>query len=340
MSDAILERVIAQAERLPFLVLVGWVEQLADGKVALGGAGPYSEESVHFRHDPALAFHSRDISDAQLVTLPDGRRRAQLQTTFLGLTGASSPLPSMLLEGLARDDDDELLRRDFLDVFHHRLLSLLYRGLLKFDLPRSVQQRSDARALDWLLLLGGLPPAHAERVVGLPRHLLLRFAPLLVTYPANAERLATALRCALEDLLGEADVHIAQMQGGYVEIDEGSRARLGVDLRLRRNSTLGSRAPAPASGIVAQIAPLSPASCARLAPGGDRFELLCAVALLFCPETVQIAVELTPTHTPPSRLGFPSCSLGRSAWLGGRGRPLPVRFGIEPNRTRKESHAS
>lgn len=340
MSDAALERVLQRAERLPFVVLVGWLERLSHGKPALGGSGPYREEPVRFRHDPALGFHARDISSAERVEGPDGSAHVALQTTFAGLTGAASPLPALLLEGMARDDDDELLQREFLDLFHHRLLSLLYRGLLKFDLPRTMQGDGRAPALTWLLALGGLLPAHAERIAGLPQDVLMRLAPLLVTYPPNAERLAVAVRFAFEDLLEGAVVHVDQMRGGYVDIDPSSRARLGIDLRLGRSTTLGRRAPAPASAIVLQIAPLSPGACGRVAPGGDRYEELSALTLLLCPETVQLNVELTPSHTPPSRLRTESAILGRNAWLGGRGRPLPVRFPIHAPRAPKERHAS
>ena len=335
-----LERVLQQATRMPFVVLVGWLERLSHGKVALGGSGPYREESVRFRHDPSLGFHSRDVSAIEKVAEPDGSAHVALQTTFAGLTGAASPLPALLLEGMARDDDDELLQREFLDLFHHRLLSLLYRGLLKFDMPRTMRGDSSAPAATWLLALGGLVPAHAERISGLPHDLLMRLAPLLVTYPPNAERLAVAVRFVFEDLLEGASVHVDQMRGGYVDIDPGSRARLGIDLLLGRSSALGRRAPAPASAIVLQIAPLSPHACSRIAPGGDRFAELSAVTLLFCPETVQLSVELTPSHTPSSRLRTDTAILGRNAWLGGRGRPLPVRFPIEAPRAREERHAS
>jgi predicted component of type VI protein secretion system len=55
--------------------------------------------------------------------------------------------------------------------------------------------------------------------------------------------------------------------------------------------------------------------------------------LLFCPETIRISVELTPTRTTPARLGKQSAKLGRDAWLQTRGQPLPICFSLESART-------
>ncbi len=329
MTSPALEQVVAQAERLPFVVLVSWLERLLGGSAEVGGPGPFQDEPVRFRHEPSLAFHSADVAGARLRRGGASRVHVELTTTFAGLTGAASPLPPLLLEGLARADDDDALERDFLDLFHHRFLGLLYRGLLKFDLPRGFARQGPRRALDWLLLLGGLAPANAERVSGLPRGQLFRLAPLLVSYPANAERLAVALRVVLEDVLGEAEVQVAEMRGGYVDIDPSARARLGVDLRLGLSSALGGRAPAPASEIGVLISPLTPEACASLSPGGERFPVLNAVVLLFTPESVRVVIELTPVGTLGARLGRENARLGRHAWLGG-GRAVPVRFLADP----------
>jgi type VI secretion system protein ImpH len=317
-----------QARRLPFVVLVQWLERLAGAQAAAVGAlGPYLSEAVRFRHDPSLTFHASDIVAARHVVGNADLDVVELTTSFAGLTGAASPLPPAVIERLCREDDDELaVQRDFLDLFHHRLLGLFYRGRLKSDLPRSSENDGRARPLDWVLRMAGLVPEHAERLTGLTRAQLLALAPLLVTHPPNAQRIVAAVRHILADLVHDTRVHLVELRGGFVRLDESARARLGVDLRLGKTATLGRRAWCPASEVALQLGPLPQAVCARLIPGGDRFRELRAVAELFCPETIAITVELTPSAARPTPLGRGASRLGRSARLKGRGRVPSFRF--------------
>jgi type VI secretion system protein ImpH len=322
-------RVLEHAERLPFVVLVTSLQRLLTSHAPVGADWPAHVESVRFCHDPELRFHDADVVEAVLVEPAGAPSFVQLTTTFAGLTGAASPLPPGLIERLCHDDDDEsAVQRAFLDLFHHRLLSLFYRGRLKFDLPRSSSPTGHGRVLDWVLLLSGLAPAHAERLTHLSRAQLLQLSPLLACYPANGERIAVALRFVLADVLQGAEVRIVELRGGFSTIEPSSRVRLGVDVRLGRTSTLGARAPSPSQQLTILLGPLSADACARLCPGGDRHHEFAAVAALFCPETVRLAVELTPSTTPPTRLGARDASLGRATWLQGLGRPQTICFSL------------
>jgi type VI secretion system protein ImpH len=334
MSD--LDALLGLADKLPFIELVHRILLAHPSAAPIGGDGPFRDEALRFRHDPDLRFHAGDVS--RVVQVADGR--VELTTTFAGLTGSTSPLPASFVEAIARDDEDSAVERELLDAFHHRLLSLFYRGLLKFDLPRTIEAGHAPNLLSGLLCIAGLPADRAEEITGLGRDMLLRLLPLLVTYPANAERIVVAIRDVLAKVLGSAQVRVLSMTGGYVPIEASARARLGIDMRLGRTSTIGGRAPAPASEITVRIEGLRPADCARLSPGGDHHMLLANVVLLLVPETVRTTIELTPTHAPSAPLGSTNARLGKSSWLGGRGSPKPVRVKVEPSPRRQEHHAS
>lgn len=55
----------------------------------------------------------------------------ELESTFLGLSGSQSPLPNFFLDELAINDD-ESISKDFLGLFNHRALSILYEGWKKY----------------------------------------------------------------------------------------------------------------------------------------------------------------------------------------------------------------
>lgn len=321
--------ILARAVELPFVTVVSALERAHGGKAALGGDGPLHEEAVRFRHDPALVFHTRDIS---AVSLTQGG--VELTTTFAGLTGSASPLAPMFVEAMARDDEDGALQRDFLDLFHHRLLSLFYRGLLKHDVARAAHAGPLPRILGWLLELAGFPHEHAERASGVELSTLLRLLPLLVCYPPNAARLGAAIRDVLADVLGPATIQVVPLTGGHVSIADSARTRLGVDMRLGKTTALGGRVRSPASELRVHITGLTPEGCRQLSPGGDHHAQLVHVSRLFAPETACVTLELTPSRAPTTRLGHADATLGTRSWLGCSKSPRPVRF-----KTESVSHA-
>jgi type VI secretion system protein ImpH len=335
VTDSALERVLARAERLPFLVLVNLLDRLSGAPARVGGRGPFLAEAVRFRHDPSLVFHTRDVGRVMLVQEPDRPARVDIETTFLGLTGAVSPLPLFLTEELAHADEDGALQRDFLDLFHHRLLGLLYRGLMTYQHARSLAPDARDTVSSWILLLSGFDPEHAARRAGLEPGWLLRWAPLFTTYPRNAERLELALRDALGRALtgvefcSRADprastIDVQCFAGRPVQLEDDERPRLGVGMRLGRDSVLGRHVPAPASRVRVSLGPLTAETCARLAPDGDLSETLSVVSRLFVPDQVEVEFELRPAAAPGARLGT-NARLGR-AWLGSSTRATPLRF--------------
>ncbi len=311
-------RALDDSERLPFVSLVRWLEQ-ALGGAAVGGDGPFQDEPVRFRGSPALGFAAAELDAAELQG-----DQAQLSLHFGTLVGAGSPLPLTMIEELAWLDDDTRAERALLDVFHHRLFGLAYRGLCKFDLARS-----SLAPLDWMLALSGLPAVDAERISKLPRALLWQLTPLLVVYPANAERIVVALRIACAELR-DVPVVVRELSGGSVPIEARFRARLGRDLRLGQTFALGGRAPAPSSAITVCIGPLAPELAARFARGGSGCSVLEATVALLCPETIDVELELRLTHGARAALG--QVRLGRSAWLGSHGEPAPLRWRVNATR--------
>jgi type VI secretion system protein ImpH len=107
----------------------------------LGGVAAPSGERLRLLSSTSLGFPSSDI--AEIRRLPDrtdaidapngdddddddgGPPRLGLVTTFLGLHGSQSPLPTWMNEEVLDGDPDDNPRRDFLDFFHHRLQGFL-----------------------------------------------------------------------------------------------------------------------------------------------------------------------------------------------------------------------
>ncbi|WP_434391105.1 type VI secretion system baseplate subunit TssG [Melittangium boletus] len=334
LPEALVEsarRLAARAPHLSFFPLVAYLERLtAAGSARVGSVGPVNEEKLRFRHDPSLGFSPGDVSSVTLREVPvraedPSERRPLFEVVgrFLGLTGAVSPLPMYLAEEVAQEDPDHAVRREFLDLFHHRLLSLLYRVESKYRVSSESTSDHDDQWSRRLLALAGFDTYEGEGRGTLPRHKLLRIVPLL----ASRARTAEMMEAALEDVLGEAlegaRVRVEQFVGRWVDID--ARLQLGRgNNQLGRTTVLGGKAYDRTGKVKVHIEPLPTRVYRRMLPGGDLLPQAQEVVRLFLKDPLEYEFELGLTEgvTQTFSLSSTRCAqLGRDTWLG-KGRQV------------------
>lgn len=335
-----LARVMRHARRLGFVRLVHALEQLLPGGAPVGGPGPAHDEPVQFRHDANLCFHASDLVDAHLTDQPSRvddelsprTQRAQLTTAFLGLTGSTGPLPMYMAEEVLREDPELPVRGEFLNLFHHRLLGLLYRGLVQSAYPIAIEDGAQDPLSERVLWLSGM--LDGGQATGLSRQDLLKLSPLLVSHGATAEALETGLSLLLGGALGKARVRLLQFTGGRASVQSEQRPRLGRTSVLGGNCVLGATVSHKASAVEIEIGPLTADAYQRLGPAGDLHPKLHAGArlLLRAPIDYRVTLELAEGQAPAYRLGGNGATLGRRTWLSsGVSRPRQVTLSQPPD---------
>lgn len=296
---ALAEALLAQASRSEFFTLVPLLERLTPSAVRVGSDGPPQAEALRFRHDPSMGFSASDISSAKLgerrkrgpADAPDARIAIELTTTFLGLSGAASPLPLYIPAEVAQDNAGHNLQARFLDIFHHRLLSLFYRLFVRYSCESEFS--SDAEDA-WSRRIATLAsPAHVgrERRSRIPRAKLLKLAPLLFARARTARSLELALEDTLE--LPQGHVRVRHFVGGFVALDEAERMRLARRTAvLGKSSVLGSHIYAPAARFAIELGPVAAGEYPRYVDRGERAELVREVVELLVREPLDYDVEL------------------------------------------------
>jgi type VI secretion system protein ImpH len=242
----------------------------------------------------------------------------EVSTTFLGLTGSASPLPLYMAEEVAQEDPDNAVQREFLDLFHHRLLSLLYRIESRYRVTRELTASCTDQWSRRLLALAGFDTYERAWPGILPPWRLLRIASLLISRIRTAEKLEIALQEVLSEELEGARVTVRQFVGRWVDID--ARAQLGaVNNLLGRNMLLGGRAFDRMGRFQVEIGPLSPRAWRRLMADGDLYPLAREIVSLFVRDPLEYTFELvlaeSLSHTFSLTTGWAS-KLGRDTWLG------------------------
>ncbi|MCC7540820.1 MAG: type VI secretion system baseplate subunit TssG [Deltaproteobacteria bacterium] len=320
--------VIERGHKKSFLAVMGVLERMTPHAPRVGGLGPVVEEMIRFRHDIRLQFAAGDVASVELKHIPSDptdqlsppRPLFEVSTTFLGLTGSSSPLASYFLEEVLFEDADEPAQRDFLDLFHHRLISLFYRVSTRCNALGEHQSDQSDSWSKRLLSLGGFDTYDRPYGGRLPAWRLLRLTPLL----ARNARTAEALRIAVKDTfgieLGDGEVDVQQFVGGRIPVEPEQRMRLGLaNGLLGHNAVLGARIFDRASKFRVKLGPLGYETYRKFLPGGDHLSTLKELVSLFCRDPLDYDVELTLATGSKStfRLGGPKATkLGTDSWLG------------------------
>jgi type VI secretion system protein ImpH len=319
---------LERGRRSGFRALVGLIERLSPEAARVGENGPAELEPIRFHHDPALAFSNADVTSVtseNLAALDDAERpgrRYHVTTTFLGLSGGVSPLPDHFSDELAVEDADAPVRSRFFDIFHHRVLSLLFRGWNKFDYPGEYQPRGADRWSRRVLAYLGLDGIATDQPH--PDALrYLRLAPLLVGRGRGPHTLRAAVQDDLgEDLGPDAGVAIRELLGRWIELEPEDRPCLGrPSMCLGRNAVLGGRIFDLTAKFRVVLGPVPYEVMRRLLPGADLNVRLHAVVKLVTarPEECDAEIVVGAGEAPGVRLSREARQgLGRDTWLGRR----------------------
>jgi type VI secretion system protein ImpH len=306
------------ARRFSFFRLVYLLERTFPKAPPVGQLGPAVDERVRLRPDVSLTFAAGDVSEVEQVKYPDGIERTRVTNAFMGLYGSVSPMPPYYVEKIALDDYQGGPQpvREFLDVFHHRLLALTYRAWTKYRFAvmyRSKGTDPFTRRMFCTVGLDGMKDSETA----LDRFLHLRYAAVL----ASKSRSVRGLKVVLDDLFGHMGVEIEQFVGHWTLIEKPHRNKLGVmNHQLGESLTIGRYVYDGTGRFNVALGPLSYDDYLSFLPGGHRRPLLRAVIATFTrgQQDVMLELHVKTDDAPRFQLGSPrSATLKRTTWLGG-----------------------
>ncbi|WP_372394680.1 type VI secretion system baseplate subunit TssG [Azospirillum sp. HJ39] len=321
------QQLAAEAYRFDFYQVVNLIETMRPDAAPVGVGAMPAQEPLRFVHVPSQAFPASDVLSVSPPEEEGGQY--QVSTSFLGLSGAHGPLPppysQLLLERNSRRDRG---MKDFLGIFEHRLVALLYqiRRRHRTGFERTPPHRTaTARYLFSLIGLG--TPGLRDRMA-VADHSLLQHAGMLTHRPRSLAAL-----CSLVSAIFGVPVTGRKLIGAWQTVDARDRTTLGRNgrnNRLGRDVMAGTRVWQQDSRVRLVLGPLTGDQVARFLPDGDGFAALCELGH-FCigDRALDLEIELQPTQDalpPPmlssrtgARLGWTSQLRTRSGSEGGSG---------------------
>ncbi len=306
--------------RFEFFQAVRLLGRLHPGRRPVGRTGPAREEVARFRTWVSLAFPPSEVVRLDAARTEGGP--ASLTVAFLGLVGPVGVLPQHYTEALmARNRAGDSTASAFLDLFHHRMISLFYRAWEKYRPAMARERGEEDRLARYLFALMGLGTP------GLRGRNAFDDAALLAHASAFAQRRRPAgtLEAVLVETFG-VPVTVEQYVGRWLPLDLADRStmgRLGKHNGLGTSLMLGARAWDVQGKFRLRVGPLPIGRFLAFDPDGDDLRDLSQMARMFVDAELDFDVQvvLNAEDVPPCKLSTEpgaGARLGRTAWLKSR----------------------
>jgi type VI secretion system protein ImpH len=260
-----------RAASMDFFQILRLLENAHRDKPRIGASLRPRDDAVRFGQDPSLAFEPTAVRG---FTPANAEQRARLAVNFIGLLGPNGPLPLHLTEyarDRARNQGDQTLAA-FLDIFHHRIVSLFYRARASAEPALSLDRPELDRFGDYVGSLFGIgsPALQGRDEIG--DFAKLHFAGLMANQRRPAAGLVTILRAYFK-----LPVAIEQFVGHWMKIPLDGQTRIGMQdqgNRLGTSAVLGRKVWDCQHKFRLVIGPLDYDDYQRMLPGGDSMRRL------------------------------------------------------------------
>jgi type VI secretion system protein ImpH len=304
----------AEPYRFDFFQAVRLLEAL-DRKLRSPGVDSNPEqEAVRFHSRVALDFPA---SEVQQLTLPaTASAPAEMTVNFMGLAGAFGPLPLPATEMiLDRVRSKDFAARDFLDIFNHRLISLMYQVRKLHRVTLTTRSPEESPVARYLYSFFGLGLAELRNRLHTPDRGLLQMAGILSQQPRSA--------AGLERLLAHyfrVGVRVGQLAGRWRALESTEWTHIGVihgkNQRLGDGVVLGTRVWDQQGAFEVELGPLDGHQFPDFLPVmGKAYGPLCELTRFYAGREFEFAFRLVVAARAVTETRLGQARLGWTSWL-------------------------
>lgn len=305
------DRLAPDIARINFYRFCQLLEQ-SQQNAPLGSTDSPATDAVRFRPHPGMGFPVSELKNVERdVGNPDAP--PTVRTTFLGLYGVDSPLPTAYLDYITQRHDGHDAVMAFLDIFNHRFITQYYRIWRKYNYPASFEAGAMDDISRCLLGLIGLGIPGSENHIATP---VSRFLALLsvMRLPTRTAEGVTALVGLLAPLT-KATVVPHDPQPVILPAPAGLSKNSRISLKTR--TLLGRTGTDVNSQLLLKLYTEDAAEARGWLPGGQLHSDLLVLLRVYLGWRCQARLQLTlpVSLLPAARLGKQRVQISRTGIL-------------------------
>ena len=254
-------------------------------------------------------------SDITWIREREAGKGYEIETTFFGLYGVSSPLPGFYTEELFDDEwEEEKAPRGFLDIIHYRLYPLLYQAWLKYRFNFNAIEQNNRDYWEIIFSLIGLSEEFRNKLPNPGK--LLKYTGIISQHPKSQMGLQTIL----SDLYKHIPISIEPCVSRQVKIITHQKCMLGQQNNtLGQDSIVGEYVEDRSGKFRIKLGPVEQADFENLANDDSLTRTIKAITNLFLvqPLLYEIQLLLQQGGEQSVKIGDQgNARLGKNTWIG------------------------
>lgn len=274
---------------------------------------------------------SRCFTASLITSQSSDDDRLRLSMSFLGLFGGMGTLPDYFTDEVLQDRAEHSALGDFLDIFNHRLMALLFliwrHGQIFLENGVGAKTAINRDFDRFLCSLAAIPEESLETPVFircLRRHHFSLFH--------RRERTLLGLAELLRSFFPHFSVTFTEYQPRYIPIPPSQRVMMSpstpITIGRQGNFLIGSRIVDVNGSFVMTVLDLDFETYMRFLPAGDLYQFLATLIMEYTEDqwTCDLELELRAQEIPSMSLG--SRILGANCWAIATPPDQPARIRI------------
>jgi type VI secretion system protein ImpH len=300
-----------------FYQAVRLLERLRPGSEPVGEGSNPAVEVARFKSKVTMAFPASDI---EAIKAGKNDEPPEVLVNFMGIAGAFGPMPNpfveLLIEREARGDGTF---RDFLDIFNHRLVSLMYRVRKTNRLGMEIKSPDEIPFASYLLALMGLGMKSLRGRMQVRDRAFLYYGGLITQKPHSM----AGLERMLSHYFG-VTVTGRQFRGRWLTLEQDQVTVIGPrgqNQVLGESAVLGGKVWDQQTKFRLVVGPLKFKVFEEFLPIGPRFRPLVEMTRFYVGGELDFEINLIMKgpDVPPARLSASPAAggprLGWTSWI-------------------------
>lgn len=313
-------RMEADLTRMNFYRFCQLLEKQHPDRPLLGSSSHPQDDAVRFSPWPGMGFPASELKSLE-YSEDDAGAAPKVRTTFMGVYGVDSPLPTAYLDDISQRREGHEALQDFLDIFSHRILTQFYRIWRKYSYPATFESGGTDSISQSLLGLVGLGIPGTASYIATP---VSRFLALLgvLRQPAKTQE---GVQAIVRLLAPETQARVSPYCLRPINISQPLAFYGEQDVLLDGNTPLGDEVMDTSSQLLIELM----TGCEREAqgwkPDGQLYQDFLVMLRVYLGWRFKAKIRLTVSTAllPVVPLGDALFWLGMSGVLGVEGKTLP-----------------